>query len=71
MSTLAHTFLLNTDKPKQINTEIKILQDAMKLRKRPNITSRYNNCVLLLSPVRRRIFSQKMTTSEDRGRSRP
>ena len=36
-------FLLNVDKPKQVNTETKTLQDAIKLRKTPIITSRYNN----------------------------
>jgi hypothetical protein len=64
ISTLAHIFLLNTDKPKKIHTKIKILQDAIKLRKRPVITSRYNNCVLLvlLFPVEIRTFSKQMKT---------
>jgi hypothetical protein len=31
--TLAHIFLLNTEKPKELNRDIKILQDAIKLRK--------------------------------------
>jgi len=53
-------FLLNVDKPKQLNTETKILQDAIKLRKRPNITSRCNKSVLLISPVTLRTFSQQM-----------
>jgi hypothetical protein len=61
ISTLAHIFLLNTDKPKQLNREIKILQDAIKLCKGPMITSRYNNCILLLSPFRLRTFSQQVT----------
>jgi hypothetical protein len=64
ISTLAHIFLLNTDKTKRLNTEIKIRHDAIKLRKRHIITSRYNNCVLivLLSPAGLRMFSQQMTT---------
>jgi len=40
VSTVAHILLLNTDIPKQLSTEIKILQDAIKLRKRPINTSR-------------------------------
>jgi len=33
-----------------------------KTMQKPLISSRYNNCVLLLSPVGLRIFSQQMTT---------
>jgi hypothetical protein len=62
VSILAHIFLPNTDKLKQINTKIKILQNAVKLCKTPVITSQYNNCVLLLSPVGLRTFSQQMIT---------
>jgi len=62
MSTVANIFLLHTDKPKHLNTERKILQDEIKLRKKPTITSLYDKCVLILSPVGLRTFSQQMTT---------
>jgi hypothetical protein len=62
-STLAliRVFLLNIDKPKKLSKEIKILQDATQLRKRPIIKSRYKNCLLLLSPFRICISSQQTT----------
>jgi len=56
MSTVANIFLLHTDKPKHLNTERKILQDEIKLRKRPTIASLYDKCVLILSPVGLRTF---------------
>ena len=61
ISTPAHILQLDTAKPKQIYREIKTHQDVIKLRKRYTITSRYNNCVLLLSPTGLRTFPQQIT----------